>query len=67
MQPGATIFNTGKLNYQAMTDKRYIEEKNILDFILSAVTIIAGFPFMLLAAMVVITEKIFGTMRGKVL
>ena len=50
-----------------MTDKRYIEEKNILDFILSAVTIIAGFPFMLLAAMVVITEKIFGTMRGKVL
>ncbi|MCK9212709.1 MAG: sugar transferase [Ignavibacteriaceae bacterium] len=35
-----------------MTDKKYFEAKNRIDFILSAVILIAAFPFMLLIAIV---------------
>lgn len=50
MQFGTKIFNTEKFNYHTMTGKKYFEAKNRIDFILSAVILIAAFPFMLLIA-----------------
>ncbi len=44
----ATIFSAERFNYQAMIDKKYFETKNRIDFILSALILIAAFPLMLL-------------------